>query len=236
MPMYRCICKASAKYDNKGCELFNGSTVTGVISLDVAADNKAEALKFAEAKWQTAIDTGAGLSDFAHGDWFVVENEQSKVFSGKSVTLRQLVDERDMLIDDIQKPLWKAFEGINNGYAILQAKDDAPNKFLDYIYTEKQDITFSAKDYNILYVEKESKTDKSYGQRCDKIYRDFNVDGRPNHQNGFYGTSLSVSDIILLKTEGKVCAVYINNYDFKFLDDDFIKSLPIKENKSIERE
>lgn len=235
--MYRCTCKANAVYANKG-HIFDGSTVTGVMSFDVVADSRAEAMIFAEAKWQTFIDTGVGLSDFAHDNWNVAELEQDKqtVFSGKSVTLQQLIDERDMLIDDIQKPLWKAFEGINNGYAILQARDDAPNKFLDYKYTEKQDITFSAKDYNILYVQKEGKTDKSYGQRCDKIYRNFNVNDRPNHQNGFYGTSLSVSDIILLKTEGKVCAVYIDNYDFKFLDDDFIKSLPIKENKSIERE
>lgn len=233
MPMYRCTCKASAKYDNEDCELFNGSTLTGVMSFDVAADSKAEALKFAEEKWQAVIDTDAGLSDFAHGDWSVIEHEQPKVFSGKSVTLEQLVNERDMLIDDIQKPLWKAFEGIKNGYAILQTKDDAPNKYLD---TEKEGVSFSADDYDILYVEKENKTDKSYGQRCDKIYKDFNVDSRPNHQNGFYGTSLSASDIILLKTDGKVCAAYVGYYHFKFLDDDFIKSLPIKENKSIERE
>ena len=237
MNIYRCTCKASAVYANKE-HIFDGSTVTGVMSFDVVANSRAEAMTFAEAKWQTFIDTGTGLSDFAHDNWTVAELEQDRqtVFSGKSVTLRQLIDERDMLIDDIQKPLWKAFEGINNGYAILQAKNDAPNKYLDYGYIEKEDIPFSADNYDILYAEKESETDKSYGQRCDKIYEKFNADNRPNHHSGFYGTSLSVSDIILLKTDGKICAAYVDYLNFKFLDNDFIKSLPIKENKSIERE
>lgn len=47
------------------------------------------------------------------------------------------------------------------------------------------------------------------------IYFKFNMPNRPNEDDNYYGTSLSVSDIVVIKRNGVTTAYYVDIFGFK---------------------
>lgn len=115
------------------------------------------------------------------------------------------------------------FSNFENGYAILQTTLETKWKFRDY----KEVVEIEGKepertDYNMLYI---TELDKnvltvygSYIQIANAVYGMFNMPNRPGINDGYYGTSLSVSDIILIKIKGAVKAFYVDGFGFKELE------------------
>lgn len=115
------------------------------------------------------------------------------------------------------------FSNLENGYAILQTNLETPWKFRDF----DEVVTITGKepqrtDYNMLYaldIDKDALT--VYGSYIDianAIFMEFNRPDRPNMDNGYYGTSLSVSDVIIIKIANKVRVYYIDRFGFKELE------------------
>lgn len=134
------------------------------------------------------------------------------------------------------EPEWESFfNDLTNGFAILQVRDDLP---------EQRDIRFCSyeqasgflqreprrEDYNMLYAEAfenneiteivnlNARYDKSTALG-DYIYERFNADSRPGIEEGYYGTSLSMSDVVLIKENNQIHALYVNSFGFKELED-----------------
>jgi hypothetical protein len=115
------------------------------------------------------------------------------------------------------------FSTLENGYAILQTNLETPWKFRDF----DDVVTITGKepqrtDYNMLYtvdIDKDALT--VYGSYIDianAIFLEFNRPDRPNIDNGYYGTSLSVSDIIIIKIANKTRVYYVEGFGFKELE------------------
>ena len=115
------------------------------------------------------------------------------------------------------------FSNLENGYAILQTNLETPWKFRDY--DEVVEITGkepNRTDYNMLYV---TELDKdvltvygSYIQIANAIYAMFNRPDRPGINDGYYGTSLSVSDVIAIKVNNETKIYYVDGFGFKELE------------------
>ena len=115
------------------------------------------------------------------------------------------------------------FSNFENGYAILQTTLETNWKFRDYeevVEIEGKEPTRT--DYNMLYA---TELDKdvltvygSYIQIANAIYGMFNMPNRPGIDDEYYGTSLSVSDIILIKIKGDIKAFYVNGFGFKEIE------------------
>ncbi len=239
MPEYTFTSRISARYNNSRCPVFKDEKLSGVLHYDIEAETELEAMKKAEEKFRAEFSFADELTDITKTEWTVYRKERVEpcIYAGKPVNFSQLCDTRLMLIDDIQDKLWNALNSTKNGYAILQAGNNAENKFVGYNTAHKEGLDININNYDILWVEK-CETDKTYTQRCDEIYSRFNRPDRPNHEKGYYGTSLSVSDVIILKTDGKMLASYVDTFGFKTLDDDFFKGFDKKQktNHNIEKE
>ena len=115
------------------------------------------------------------------------------------------------------------FSNLENGYAILQTNLETLWKFRDYDEVVK--ITGkepNRADYNMLYA---TEMDKdvltvygSYIQIANAIFGMFNMPNRPNIDDGYYGTSLSVSDVIAIKVNNETKIYYVDGFGFKELD------------------
>lgn len=115
------------------------------------------------------------------------------------------------------------FSNFENGYAILQTTLETKWKFRDY--EEVVEIVGKEPkrtDYNMLYI---TELDKnvltvygSYIQIVNAIYGMFNMPSRPNINDGYYGTSLSVSDIIAIKVNNETKIYYVDGFGFKELE------------------
>ena len=245
MPEYTFTSRISARYNNPNCSVFKGEKLSGVLHYEIEAETELDAMKKAEEKFRAEFFCVDELTDITKTEWTVCKKElvenreksESCVYAGRPVNFSELCDTRLMLIDDIQDKLWNALNSIKDGYAILQANNNAANKFVGYNTAHKEGLDINVNNYDILWVEK-CETDKTYTQRCDEIYSRFNRPDRPNHEKGFYGTSLSVSDVIILKTDGKMLVSYVDTFGFKTLDDDFFKGSDKKQkiNHNIEKE
>lgn len=115
------------------------------------------------------------------------------------------------------------FSNLENGYAILQTTLETPWKFRDYDeVVEIEGKEPQRTDYNMLYA---TELDKdvltvygSYIQIANAIYGMFNMPNRPNINDGYYGTSLSVSDVIAIKVNNETKIFYVDGFGFKELE------------------
>lgn len=135
-----------------------------------------------------------------------------------------------------QEENWEQyFEECENGYAILQLDSDSKIcrdvRFEPYetakLYAGRE---VERSDYMMLiayklendlfdkFVDEKCRFGK-YTSLCDFVYAEFNQDNRPGIKDGYYGTSLSVSDIILIKEKETIHAFYVDNFGFKELMD-----------------
>ena len=111
------------------------------------------------------------------------------------------------------------FNVCENGYAILQLPIDVVYKFRDY-----EDVTTYLKrepdraDYNVLYANKcmslDNPTTKEINEILEGIFIRFNCDIPID----YFGTSLSVSDVVVLKLNNKTTAYYVDSFGFKKLE------------------
>ena len=115
------------------------------------------------------------------------------------------------------------FSNLENGYAILQTNLETAWKFRDY--DEVVDITGKEPqrtDYNMLYAVDMDKdvlaVYDSYIDIANAIFMEFNRPDRPNINDGYYGTSLSVSDVIAIRVNNETKIYYVDGFGFKELE------------------
>lgn len=128
-------------------------------------------------------------------------------------------EERITIIKNNEDRFTEIFNNCENGYAILQLPIEAPYKFRDF-----EDVTKYLKkmpnrnDYRLIYaVEVDENTWKAQDtitNILDYIYLIYNHGDNPED---YYGTSISVSDVIIVKILGRVFAYYVDAFGFKKL-------------------
>jgi hypothetical protein len=140
-----------------------------------------------------------------------------------------LINEEDLIMnrnERMQKivenePIFiNTFNNSKNAYAILQLPIEALYKFRDYEdITEYLKIEPARDDYNVIYAKElnaiKGTTDKTVNAVLENIFMMYNTGNRPTD---YYGTSLSVSDVIMLKIDNKVTAYYVDSFGFKKLE------------------
>lgn len=115
------------------------------------------------------------------------------------------------------------FNNSENAYAILQLPIDIPYKFRDYEdVTEYLKTEPNRNDYKMLFADTcmsmEDFTDAEIIEVLEGIFIRFNSDGGPTEDDNYYGTPLSVSDVIVLRINNEVTAYYVNGFGFKKLE------------------
>ena len=122
------------------------------------------------------------------------------------------------------EPIFKnMFRNCKNGYAILQLPIETPYKFRGYTdattYLKREP---NRTDYNVLWVDRcmslDNPTTKEINEILEGIFTRFNGGGRPTMADNYYGTSLSVSDVVVLKLNNITNAYYVNIIGFKKLE------------------
>ena len=134
------------------------------------------------------------------------------------------------------EPDWESFfNDLSDGYAILQVRGDLPEQRDIHFCSYEQASGFLQRepcreDYNMLYAEAFENNEiteiVNLNARYDKntalgdyIYERFNADSRPGIDEGYYGTSLSMSDVLLVKEAEKITALYVDTFGFKEMKD-----------------
>ena len=149
--------------------------------------------------------------------------------TGKGVTIDEMIHHRKDLVAGIQNECKSLMKKAESYYAILQCKDETPYMFCSLPLPVDPEF----EDYNILLVQelphgtRDIEDTINYKSLCEDLFREYNLPDRPNHENGFYGHSMSVSDIVLVKADDdKMPKVfYADSYGFKELDfDKFFKN------------
>ena len=98
---------------------------------------------------------------------------------------------------------------INDTYAILQLKDEAetrPMRFVSYAELKRSGDEPSIDHYELIYVAPLLPY-KDQNTLLNDIYEKFNI----AHPADFYGHSLSVSDIVAIRTNGQVSFHYVDS-------------------------
>ena len=122
------------------------------------------------------------------------------------------------------EPIFRnVFNNCENGYAILQLPIEALYKFRDYEdITEYLKIEPVREDYKMVFADTcmsmRDLTDAELIEVLEGIFIRFNSDGRPTEDDNYYGTALSVSDVIVLKIDNEVTAYYVDSFGFKKLE------------------
>ena len=100
-------------------------------------------------------------------------------------------------------------------YEILQIKDGSNGeayRFMGTRYIRQQQLPVNASDYESKY-----KGELKPGETLDTLYERFNI----NRPDDFTGHSLSVSDVIVLESEGKKTPFYVDSFGFQKLENFF---------------
>ena len=137
--------------------------------------------------------------------------------------------ERLQHILENEPKLIENFNKIEYGFAVLQLKDvdsELPDAVHFRGYDEVTEFIgreLKCSDYHILAVEEipmEKRPDILYDAAsvANYVFDKYNGPERPLLSEGYYGTSVSVSDVILVKKENVIKALYVECIGFKFLD------------------
>lgn len=115
-------------------------------------------------------------------------------------------------------------EMAGDGYLIYQLREDAGNvKFASLEQMKSQGITPDRSLYEPVYVAPLESGDKTLHEHLNDLYKKFNID----HPADFTGHSMSVSDVVALKLNGKVSYYFVDSFDFQKLDR-FMTDNPLK--------
>lgn len=102
----------------------------------------------------------------------------------------------------------------DNAYAIYQLKDGDELRGLRFESYERAKDAIDRTNYQIVYTGTLPEGN-TLSQQLDALYRQFNIDRPPD----FYGPSLSVSDVIVIRQNGAFSAHYVDSIGFVELPD-----------------
>lgn len=124
--------------------------------------------------------------------------------------------------------LERRFTRFKYGFALLQMKDEQ-RTFCNFEDSEKLlGKPLDRKDYQMVAAEELTKEKFDEIVRlnatdingvADYVFEAFNDSGKDIRDKNYYGTSASVSDIVLVKEDGKVTVLYVQHIGFKKLTD-----------------
>ena len=99
-------------------------------------------------------------------------------------------------------------------YYLFQLKDNVENArdllFMDSAYLRKKHMEVDGSNYKPVYRGEVNGSGKSTAEILDSIYERFNL----HHPDDFRGHSLSVSDIVVLREDGRDQAYYVDSFGF----------------------
>lgn len=99
-------------------------------------------------------------------------------------------------------------------YYLFQPKDNIANArdilFMNSAYLKKMHLTIDGSNYQPVYQGEVNGTGQSTAEILDSIYERFNL----HHPDDFRGHSLSVSDIVVLREDGRDQAYYVDSFGF----------------------
>ena len=100
--------------------------------------------------------------------------------------------------------------GTENCYGIYQLSDGRGSeyRFMGLDFVESRGLQIKGSDYQFVYGNRLSEN-----ETLDTLFYQFNVE----HPKDFYGHSLSVSDVIVLRRDGTIAAYYVNDVGFRQL-------------------
>lgn len=140
--------------------------------------------------------------------------------------VQQLVDDAFAEFDESEENADKCddLSTADNAFAILQLDAHSSELFLSIKELQQQGKTPDLSHYNFVYTGPlTQKNDRSPTEILESLYMEFNV----SIPGDFRGHSLSVSDIVILKTQGDISAHYVDCFGFTELE--IPKELKIKE-------
>ena len=218
-------------------DIFNGTEITADIELTVQAESREDATQQVISK----IAEECRLGNTGYIESVIGEDIRFEPIAvlGKPISPAKsdwFFENRDTLVQNMQEEMRKALDEIDNGYAVLQLKDSDSRLFSSYTKLRNGDmVTFA--DYDILAVT-ETFTEQRDRKRdiadiAEDVYTKYSSNNRPYHFDGFYGRRMSVSDVVVIKQDGQMSALYCTNFGFSRLDKDFFDTNK-KKNKSID--
>lgn len=134
------------------------------------------------------------------------------------------------------EPEWESFfNDLTNGFAILQIRNDLPER-RDIRFVPYEEVIKHLRrepcrdDYTMLAAEAMTESEISAIRTKlptlsknvaigEYVFRKYNEASRPSLEDGYYGTSLSMSDVVLIKENNQIHALYVNSFGFKELED-----------------
>ena len=127
-----------------------------------------------------------------------------------------------------QQRLQAFLDSATDSYAILQLRrtdETTYERFMSYDYLENHGMEPDVDHYDVVYVaELPTNPHVSQDAMLEGLYTKFNVD----HPEDFRGHSLSVSDIVALKTEAVVSYHYVDSIGFRelqgFMPDNYLRN------------
>lgn len=128
-----------------------------------------------------------------------------------------------------QRRLQAFLDSANDSYAILQlcrTDETTDERFMSYGYLQSHGKEPDIDHYDVVYVaELPTNPHVSQDAMLEGLYTKFNVD----HPGDFRGYSLSVSDIVALKTDAVVSYHYVDSIGFKelhgFMPDNYLRNV-----------
>lgn len=135
------------------------------------------------------------------------------------MTLAERMNKIAQHIEENEITFTNIFNSCEDGYAILQLPIDVPYKFRRYSCLKHNP---DRHDYKVLFAEKcmnmPKLTDGQLVDILEGIFMKFNSDSRPTTDDNYYGTSLSTSDVIVLKLNNKEYPYYVDSSGFKRIE------------------
>lgn len=127
-----------------------------------------------------------------------------------------------------QQRLQAFLDSANDSYAILQLRrtdETTDERFMSYGYLQSHGKEPDIDHYDVVYVaELPTNPHVSQDTMLEGLYTKFNVE----HPEDFRGHSLSISDIVALKTDAVVSYHYVDSIGFKelygFMPDNYLRN------------
>ena len=152
-----------------------------------------------------------------HGGLFGVDREEWE----KSPQFHEKVMERQ----EHQQEREQAFLSQNrNCFAIYQVSRDDPQnvRFMNLDWLESHDVSVDRSNYNLIYTAPLSESG-TVPEQLEKLYQQFNLEKPVD----FHSPSMSVSDIVAIKQDGKVSCHYCDSVGFTQIPG-FLPENPLK--------
>ena len=134
----------------------------------------------------------------------------------------EIVKNLDNIVNENEPKFRKIFNNSKNAYAILQLPIEADYKFRGFEDVVKMTKKIPTRaDYKLIYAKAlhtkytEDGTPRSI---ADDIFTIFNLPDRPGFDEDYYGTSVSVSDVLVIKINDVVFIYYVDTFGFQRLE------------------